>query len=99
MSNTGAIHFVVKMNVAEENIKTFMQLASELVEKSRAEMGNISYCLSVNKKDPCQLTFLECWKNREAIQFHGETEHFTRILPQLLELCTEKPVKETFIEL
>jgi len=99
MGNTGAIHFVVKMTVAEENIKTFLQLASPLVEQSRKEAGNISYCLSVNKKDPCQLTFLECWKDREAIAFHGETEHFTTILPKLLELSTEKPIKETFLEL
>ena len=94
-----AIHFVVKMSVAPENVEVFKALAAPLVEKSRQEEGNIFYTLSVSKKDPCCLTFLECWKDKAAIAFHNETEHFTRILPQLLTLCDGNPVKETYLGL
>ena len=94
-----AIHFVVKMSVAPENVEVFKALAAPLVEKSRQEEGNIFYTLSVSKKDPCQLTFLECWKDKEAIAFHNETDHFKETLPKLLSLCTTPPTKETYIEL
>jgi len=45
------------------------------------------------------LTFLECWQDKAAIAYHNETEHFTRILPQLLALCDGTPVKETYLGL
>ena len=94
-----AIHLVVKMPVCAENQEKFRSVAAELIEKSRQEAGNISYCLGTTKKDPEALIFLECWKDREAIAFHNETEHFKRILPQLLALCNGAPTKETYIEL
>jgi len=99
MNDPGGIHFVVKMKLAEENVPKFKALAAELVESSRKEAGNIYYCLTVNKKDPNQLVFLECWKDKDAIAFHNETEPFQRILPQLLALCTAPPVKETYFGL
>ena len=94
-----AIHLVVRMPVPTENQEKFQALAAELIEKSRQEEGNISYCLGISKKDPETLTFLECWKDKAAIAFHNETEHFKRILPQLLALCCGNPTKETYIEL
>ena len=98
MVNTGAIHYVVRMNLAEENVQKFKETAAELVACSQAEAGNIYYCLTANKKFPNQLVFLECWKDKEAIVKHNESEHFQRILPQLLALCAEPPVKETYLE-
>ena len=98
MTNPGAIHYVVRMNIAEENVEKFKQTARELVDCSQAEAGNIYYCLTANKKFPNQLVFLECWKDKEAIAQHNESAHFKKILPQLLALCAEPPVKETYLE-
>ena len=92
------IHYVVKMNLAEENVQKFKAIAAELVACSREEAGNIYYNLAANKKIPNQLVFLEGWKDKEAIAKHNESEHFQRILPQLLALCEEPPVKETYLE-
>jgi quinol monooxygenase YgiN len=94
-----AIYFVVKMPVLQENHEKFQELAAELIEKSRQEEGNIAYCLAANKKEPDALFFLECWKSREAIAFHNETDHFKETLPKLVALCTAPPTKETYIEL
>ena len=94
-----AIHYVVKMPVAQENVERFKALAAPLVESSRQEPGNIFYSLSVSKKDPTVLVFLECWKDKEAVAYHNETEQFKQTLPQLLALCTSSPTKETYIEL
>ncbi len=86
------------MNVDKENVEKFKAIAAELIESSQAEAGNIYYCLTANKKLPEQLVFLECWKDKEAIAFHNETEPFKRILPQLLALCVEPPKKEIYLE-
>ena len=94
-----AIHFVVKMNVAPENVEKFKALAAPLVESSRQEEGNIFYSLCASKKDPNQLIFVECWKDKAAIAFHNDTAQFQKTLPQLLELCITPPTKETYIEL
>ena len=98
VTNPGSIKIVAKMPVAEENLEKFKALAAELVEKSRQEPGNIFYSLNVHKKDPCLLTFIECWKDKDAIKSHNASEHFTRIFPQLSALCTAQPTAEMFVE-
>lgn len=98
VTNPGSIKIVAKMPVAEENVEIFKSLAAELVEKSRQEPGNLFYSLNVHKKDPCLLTFIECWKDKEAIKAHNASEHFVRIFPQLAALCTEQPSAEMFAE-
>ena len=94
----GSIKIVAKMPVAEEHVEAFKTMAAELVEKSRQEPGNLYYSLNVHKKNPCLLTFIEGWKDKDAIKFHNATEHFTRIFPQLAALCTEQPTAEMFVE-
>lgn len=93
------IKIVAKMQVKPENLETFKNLAAELVEKSRQEPGNCAYSLNASKKDSCLLAFIETWQDKEALKVHKQTEHFTRILPQLLQLCNEDPVSEMYTEL
>ena len=92
------LRIVAKMPVAEENLQLFKTLAAELVEKSRQEEGNISYTLNAGKKNPNVLVFIECWRDKEAIKTHNATEHFQRILPQLVALCDGQPESEIYIE-
>ena len=99
MEYTGHIKIVAKFPIAPENAEKFVTLASALIEASRAEAGNIHYSLNTDKKDPNTLVFTECWKDKEAIRFHNRTEHFTRILPQLKELCCGDPSSEMYLEL
>lgn len=99
MEYTGHIKIVAKMPVDPENVEKFIALASELIEASRKEAGNICYSLNADKKDPNTLVFTECWKDKEAIRFHNQTEHFTRILPQLKALCCADPSSELYLEL
>ena len=81
------IKIVAKMHVKPACVETFKALAKELVEKSRAEEGNVSYSLNALMSDPNCLAFIEIWKDQAAIDLHNATEHFTTILPQLSELC------------
>ncbi len=81
------IKIVAKMKVKEECVEKFLSTAKELVEKSKAEAGNISYSLNRSVSDSCTFAFIEMWKDQEAIDIHNATEHFTTILPKLGEMC------------
>ena len=77
------IKIVAVMKVKADCVDTFKALAKELVEKSRAEEGNVSYSLNELIGDPATLAFIEIWKDQAAIEAHNTSEHFTRIVPQL----------------
>lgn len=92
------IKIVAKMVVREDAIGQFHELARELVEKSRAEEGNISYSLNQRTADQKLHAFIEIWKDHAAIDAHNQTEHFTTILPKLAELTTEPQPVDLFTE-
>ena len=92
------IKIVAKMVVREDAINSFHALAQELVEKSRAEEGNISYSLNQSITDSKVHAFIEIWKDQAAIDSHNKTEHFTSILPKLAELTTEPQPVDLFTE-
>ena len=88
------IYIVAKQTIDPAKIEQYRALAQELVEASRKEEGNISYVNVQSTEDPRVHTFIECWKDEEAIKIHNATEHFTRIIPQLGELFAgEEEVK------
>jgi len=92
------IKIVAVMKVKAECVNTFKALAKELVEKSRAEEGNVSYSLNELIGDPTTLAFIEIWKDQAAIDTHNATEHFTGILPKLAELCESAEPVNLFME-
>lgn len=95
----GTLKIVARMPVKQEKHQQFIALAAELIEKSRQEDGNFHYSLNTSKKDPDCLVFLEAWKDKEALKVHKATEHFQRILPQLVALCDGQPESEMFTQL
>ena len=92
------LKIVAKMQVKEGCAEKFKETARELVAKSQAEEGNIYYTLNVSNEDPNVLAFLECWKDKAALDIHEKTEHFTSILPKLGELCEKNFPVEFFTE-
>lgn len=80
---------VAKAFLKEGNLEEFKKRATELVEKTRKEPGNISYRLLQGAENPNMVTFLEEWKDKEAMDIHFNSEHFQRILPLLFELQVE----------
>lgn len=83
------IKIVAKIVVKEDKIEEFQRMAAELVEKSRAEEGNVSYSLNQGIEDKRQHAFIEIWKDDEAIEKHNASEHFTTLLPRLGEMASE----------
>ncbi|MEN4166536.1 putative quinol monooxygenase [Serratia marcescens] len=66
-----------------EHIDTVMPWYRELVEKTRQESLNISYELCIDQQDPGHFIFIESWPDRAALDVHCQTEHFTRLVPQI----------------
>ena len=93
------IKIVAKLRIPQEKQAAFKATAAEIVEKSRAEAGNVFYTLNVSKADPEVMAFVECWKDQAAVDFHNATEHFTTILPKLGAMSTEPASIELFEEI
>ncbi len=77
------IKIVAKSIVKDGKKVEYINLAKELVEKSRQEEGCISYCLFQDIRDDSIFTFIEEWRDQEAIDLHNSSEHFKRIVPLL----------------
>ena len=92
------IKIVAKRVIRSECIDVFHQLAAELVASSQAEAGNISYTFNQSTTDPRVHVFLEEWQDQAAIDFHNQTEPFTRIVPQFDELTEGQCTVEHYTE-
>ncbi|MEJ7580620.1 antibiotic biosynthesis monooxygenase [Acinetobacter seifertii] len=66
-----------------DKIETVLPLYRELVEKTRNESGCISYELHQDIKNLGHFIFLEVWVDRTALDFHTQSEHFQRLVPQI----------------
>ena len=81
------IIIVAKNIIKEGKLEEFKAMAKELVNASRKEPGCISYCLNQDLNNKAVLTFIEEWENKEAIELHNNSAHFTRIVPKLGEFA------------
>ena len=80
------IAIVAKHLIKPECLDTYHALAQELAEASQKEAGCVFYHSVQSEADPREHVFMECWKDREAIDIHNATGHFTRIVPQFAAL-------------
>ncbi|ACV39956.1 putative quinol monooxygenase [Leptotrichia buccalis] len=90
------IHILAGFKVKNDKLSDFIKLCNELIEESRKEEGCVSYHLQQNTERENYLVFVEEWKSNEAIEKHNSSEHFTRIVPLLVEMCEDAPVIQTF---
>lgn len=69
--------------IKPELIDAVLPLYKELVAKTLQEELCIAYDLFIDQKDPGHFVFIEEWPNRAALDTHCQTEHFTRLVPQI----------------
>ncbi|MBP3425855.1 MAG: antibiotic biosynthesis monooxygenase [Rikenellaceae bacterium] len=93
VDTSNAVKIVAVFDVKPEYIQKFVSMAGEMVKASQAEPGNISYTLNSCAEDPMTYTFIEIWRDLEAIEEHNASEHFTRLVPQLGAMCNGSDVK------
>ena len=93
------IKIVSRRLIRTEDIARFQALAGELVRLSREEPGCLGYTLNQSREDPCLHAFIECWAEQAALDAHGASEHFRRIVPQFAALTEERPPVEFYAEI
>lgn len=81
-------NIIVKWKIKESETARIMQLIPELVEKSRAEEGNIFYHIYRSLNDPNELILHEGYANDEAAEKHKNSAHYqetvaAQIVPHL----------------
>ncbi|WP_167145182.1 putative quinol monooxygenase [Actinomyces sp. ZJ308] len=92
------IRIVATFHVRPDAVEEFRVLAAELVEGSRAEEGNVAYDLCVARDDATSFVVLETWRDDAAVDAHNASEHFTTLVPQLVELSAEPPSVVQYIK-
>ncbi|MDR1537302.1 MAG: antibiotic biosynthesis monooxygenase [Clostridiales bacterium] len=75
------IAIVAKNPIKPECAEAFKAAASKLAEASRKEEGCLFYALFEDVKQPNSFTFIEQWKDQEAISKHNASPHFVSIVP------------------
>lgn len=69
----------VKPGFHDEVVEALNRLAAE----SRKEDGCIGYEIFQNTVRPDQVLIMETWQNQQVLDAHGQTPHYTTILPPL----------------
>jgi quinol monooxygenase YgiN len=92
------IKIFAKQLIKKGKEEEFLKICAELVEKSRAEEGNVFYSINRSKENDRLFAFIECWKDQAAIEIHNATPHFTTLVPQIGPLCEEKYPAEFYEE-
>ena len=52
----------------------------KIIEKCRAEAGNISYEFLCSPENADEIVVLEKWENQEVLDKHGAEPHFSKML-------------------
>ncbi|MCD7977317.1 MAG: antibiotic biosynthesis monooxygenase [Tannerellaceae bacterium] len=80
------ITIVAKAIVKEGKRDEFIQTVQPMIQGSQAEEGNISYNLFEDLDNKNVLSFIEQWKDMDAIEFHNNTPHFLAGVAGIKEL-------------
>jgi len=78
--------------IKSDKVDAFLAATSDLIAKSRAEEGCVSYSLYQDPHDKTKFLFFEEWKNQAAVDFHFATEHFQKFGETLGECASEPAV-------
>ena len=65
-----------------------LQLARQMADATRTEIGCISYDFYVGLSDPNTLMLFQEWENMEALMGHFQTEHMEEFLQALPEVVS-----------
>ena len=92
------LKIVAKSKIKEGLQEQYKAAVKELVRKSQAEEGNISYTVNQLASDPTIFAFIEMWKDQAAFEYHIKTKHFIVILPTLKDYVEESYPAEFYTE-
>jgi len=77
------LKIIAKSFIKDNELEKAIKLYKELVEETLLEDGCISYELFQDINNKNMLVIVEEWQNEKYFEAHKNSEHFTRIVPQI----------------
>lgn len=84
---------IAKFFIKAGNVDAFKVAATEVIDNTRKEEGNIFYYLYQSVENPSEFIFYEKFKDQQSLDFHINTDHykkfedtFSKILSKDIEL-------------
>ncbi len=73
---------IARYSLAEGKREEYLKAvnAENIIEKCRAEAGNVSYEFLCSPENKEEIVVLERWENHEILDRHGKEPHFLRML-------------------
>ena len=84
------IKVIAKFFVDQNKIDQFIKLSKELIENTRKESGCIKYELFEDTTKNTIFSIIEEWENTQVLENHFNSKHFTKIIPQLELIVTQR---------
>ena len=97
MNNKNIVLFA-RLKVKKDAVEAAKLAALAIVQPSRDEAGNINYDFHQVIDDETIFVWHETWKDKAAIDFHGNSAHFKEF-SQAIESLTEEPLQLTFAKM
>lgn len=87
---------IAQLSIQGTNKEDFLKLAENMVNKSIAENGCITYKLlrEVNKEN--EFFIYEKYENEKAVESHNSSEHFKSFLNAVMPMLSKEPKIESF---
>lgn len=83
------IEVVSKMYAKDGRVEELISKFKEMIEPTKKEKGYLLYEMYQDQKNLSVLIVLEQWETQEDFDNHCISDHFNRIVPQMLE-CMER---------
>jgi len=81
---------VSKLYVMEDRVEEFLDVFKGMIGPTKKERGYIEYEMYQNEEDPSLLIVLEKWESKEDFDNHIKSEHFKKIVPEMMKLMSKE---------
>ncbi|MDX1672064.1 MAG: putative quinol monooxygenase [Balneolaceae bacterium] len=81
-----SLHVIARLKAKEDKRNELRSLLSGLVSLTREEPGCLSYELLENMNNELEFTFVEEWRDEQALSKHFETDHIQNAIEMFPEL-------------
>ena len=81
---------VSKLYVMEDRVEEFLEIFKGMIEPTQKEKGYIEYEMYQDEENPALLIVLEKWETREDFDNHLQSEHFKKIVPEMMKLMSKE---------
>lgn len=87
---------IAQLSIQSAKTKEFLELADNMIQKSIAESGCLTYKLLKEFDKENEFFFYEKYESDKAVENHNSSEHFKNFINFLTPLLAKEPTIETF---